>query len=354
VALPASIDTGCRSDLLTLDGEPLPVRLTGSTAGLLAGSTFAATGCTASGDAASLVVSGGAHHLVSAATGTSGLGIERVVLSDGRRATFRPPPTLRDISSSRGERRITVGPCPTGCWVITGDGANDGWEGSVDGQSLGPPATIDAGMAGWWLAPSREARTFTARWTPQRTIWIALVLSALAVVACAATVAAAAPALVSRRRGSVPRDAAGDTADSRETFAAGEAGAAGEPWTPTLPAAPVSGLLGRVPVPGPAARWWAPAVGALALGAVVAGPLWGVLAAAVTLVATRWQRPVLPGVVAVAIVAAVAAMYLGRQWRNRPGDGFGWVVSLEGAHRPTLLALVLLAAAVIPRPGRRR
>ena len=25
------VDTGCRDDLLTLDGEPLPVRITGST-----------------------------------------------------------------------------------------------------------------------------------------------------------------------------------------------------------------------------------------------------------------------------------------------------------------------------------
>ena len=54
-------------------------------------------------------------------------------------------------------------------------------------------------------------------------------------------------------------------------------------------------------------------------------------------------------------IAAVSLLYLKRQNSLHGLPGFGWVVNVEDAHRPTLFALVLIAAGLlVDRRVRRR
>ena len=126
----------------------------------------------------------GLHRLESANSAPEGFTIDRVVLSNGewsRTAAQEVPVTL--TADERTHRRADVGPCPTGCWVVLGEGLNKGWKATVDGASLGPATFVDGGMSGWWLPPSDTTRAIEFNWTPQRLTDIGLALTVLVAVA---------------------------------------------------------------------------------------------------------------------------------------------------------------------------
>ena len=67
--------------------------------------------------------------------------------------------------------------------MILGEGYNDGWKATIGNTDLGPPRQISGGFNGWRLPPSTVPVTVTMRWTPQRTMWIGMFLTVLAVLA---------------------------------------------------------------------------------------------------------------------------------------------------------------------------
>ncbi len=73
-------------------------------------------------------------------------------------------------------------------WLVLGQSRNDGWKATVKGQgSLGAPTLIDGYANGWYVTPTgSEPIEITLTWTPQRVIWIAIALSALALAGCIA------------------------------------------------------------------------------------------------------------------------------------------------------------------------
>ena len=100
------------------------------------------------------------------------------------RPQWRQLPTVA-VDRTRTTRTATVTNCPAGCWLILGEGFNDGWEAETDGADLGAPRPISGGFNGWWLPGSESPVTVTMTWAPQRTMWIGMAMAALAVIACA-------------------------------------------------------------------------------------------------------------------------------------------------------------------------
>jgi arabinofuranan 3-O-arabinosyltransferase len=320
VPLPDRLDTGCRDDLLTVDGTPLPLRVSGSVSGLLAGGPAQVDVCTGP-----LALAAGPHLVRS--TGGSGLQVDRVVLRSGPGATgtgpAAPPPPVTVLSASRGEVRVAVGPCPDGCWLVQAVGQNDGWQASGPQGGLGAPEAVRGGLNGWRLPPASDPVEVTLTWTPQRFVWGGLLASALAALACGAL-------LVVPRRGARVARATGPT--SRDHL--------DEPDDRPALVSPVRPVL--------VAGWrrWTPVAVAAVAGTLVIAPTWGLAAAVITTVAVLLHRPRLLAVAAAALLAGIGVFYAWQQWRNERGPGFGWVTNVADAHRPALLAVVLLVASV--------
>jgi arabinofuranan 3-O-arabinosyltransferase len=180
-----SLDTGCRDDLLTLDGTPLPIRITGYTETALAGDGLQVTACTP------VPLAAGRHELRAAPGVATGIDLDRLVL---RSAAWEAAPARSgsvtgprvDITSDRATRasaRVTTDGDPF--WLVLDQSINDGWELSVDGARVDGPRPIDGFAAGWLVEPEEAGElSVSIRWTPQRIANIALVVSGLAVVAC--------------------------------------------------------------------------------------------------------------------------------------------------------------------------
>src|SRR5207248_1658516 len=70
-------------------------------------------------------------------------------------------------------------------WLVVGQSQSDGFKASVDGHSIGGSSLVDGYANGWLVNPNGKTElTVTVDWTPQRLVNIALVLSAIAALAC--------------------------------------------------------------------------------------------------------------------------------------------------------------------------
>ena len=169
---PPTFSATCRSNLLTVDGQPVSVSLSGSTAGALAGERLTVTPC--GPDAAGI---------------TLGAGQPRRAQRAGRdhRARHRPAGTRlgagREVPTPRGAAdgaplsAPTPGPAPDrarhvvdvdevsaarspACtrpyWLVLGQSINKGWKATVDGsgKDLGPATLIDGFGNGWLVQPT--------------------------------------------------------------------------------------------------------------------------------------------------------------------------------------------------------
>ncbi len=196
---PASVPGGCRSDLLTVDGTPLSVALSGSTRAALEGDGLTVTPC--GPDAAGIALPAGNHVVLSASGATTGFDIDQLALDSGagggpavmgpRSAPLAAPspgaaPTVRVTSETATEMHATVTGATKPYWLVLGQSINKGWKATIDGsgKDLGPSTLIDGFANGWLVTPTGAGTvSVTLRWTPQRGEDIALVVSALAVMA---------------------------------------------------------------------------------------------------------------------------------------------------------------------------
>jgi len=314
-SIPTTVDTGCRDDLLAIDGQAVAVRVTAPTTDLLAGRAVTATAC---GGAVELAEG---RHDMTTTTG-SGLQIDRVVLDDGGRAAMTAAPAPPDVtvtSSGRIDRDVTVGPCPSGCWLILGVGHHPEWSARTGDTNLGPPQLVAGGFNGWWLEPHEGTVDVALRWGAQTPLTIALVVSAGAIVACLVLAVAG-----GRRR----RD---------------DNGTSDEPSDPA-DAARWAGLGRRA---GRATQAWAAGVWVVLAGVAV-GPAWALGAAGVAgVLVVLAGRPRLAGLVAAAVLAAVAVVVVWVVRTERPFPDAGWPVRFEWLHQLGLFAATALAAAAI-------
>jgi arabinofuranan 3-O-arabinosyltransferase len=193
---PAAIDTGCRSDLLAVDGVPVPVRVTGTTADAVRREPLTVETCDPQG--APIVLDAGRHELTTAIGRDVGIDLDRVVLASDRdggplsSAGLQVPvveaDVALDVTRDRGVGyEIEVPEADEVRWLSFGQSWSPGWTAEVAGRDLGPSVVIDGYANGWVLDPEvlgPGPYTVSVTWAPQRTIWIAIAVSALAILLC--------------------------------------------------------------------------------------------------------------------------------------------------------------------------
>ena len=108
-------------------------------------------------------------------------------------------PTATVTASDRLHRTVTVEHCPTGCWLVLGEGFHESWSARTDDGSLGPPQLVDGGFNGWWIPPHDSPITVHIAWTAQRPLGVALAVS-LAMVVMAVVIV-----IADRRRTTAPQ-----------------------------------------------------------------------------------------------------------------------------------------------------
>ena len=301
-----TITAECRSDLVEVDGRPLAISFTATTESLLAGQPVAAVPCDPIDR-----LDVGEHELIATGSATTGLQVDRVRLTEGGPDVASGLVTPVDVTESRHRRVVEVPPCPTGCWLVVGEGYNTGWTASTDDGSLGAPTLVDGNANGWYLEPSSTPTTVTVSWTMQRPLNIAFALTGLGVLLALALV------VIDRRRADdadagarPPRCAALSDRATRRAAAL------------TVGAGVVASAL---------FVGWAWALVALLLG--------------IPIIVVRRTR--LLTAIGTTLVLGASVVVLAVVRADRPFPGAGWPIRFEWLHGWTLLGVVLLAVSTL-------
>ena len=336
----------CRGDLLTVDGVSVPLAVTGSVADALARRPLTVRACEP------LPLGAGEAVVVATDGRTSGFDLDQLVWASAaggaplaaddlpRQLPPGPPVTIDErgrVSTAgtidppaAGDADGTAGPW----WLIGGQSWSDGWQATLGDSpvDLGTPVLVNGFAAGWPVdtAPPTAVTgplPFTIEWTPQRVVWVALGLSALA------TVVVLGLGLGARRR--PPRRAA--VAD------------------PSLPDEPALDLPPWSPraILAPAAQSWLVAGGtgvAMSLAAALnlpqgwvwTAPLLGVVAVA----ALRWTRVrALPAALALGAFGLAATFTVVQQVRWGYPSDFDWPGAFERVHILGVITLACIGVA---------
>ena len=346
------LDASCRSDLVTVDGEPVAVRVSGTVGEAEAGDPLDVQGCAADGVAIPsgkvLLETHGAPDLdvdvlalSSAAGGAAGTDTLVTPLDDGP-----APPSTETDRTGRNGYRVDVRDAQEPYWVVLGQSFGPGWsarvvdgdsvDGGNDGVDLGAPTLVNGYANGWRVDPSEVGpdATIEISWTPQRLVWVGLGLSTLGVLACLVLIVV----------GALRRRSRGNEIDTGQTQTGQiDAATAGGPMEPTW--------SGPGAVDGAALPVGRAVVGALVAGVVAllaAGPLVGAAIAVVTGVGLgvrrgqRWLR-----LSSVVMAAASFGFIIAKQLRYGYEIDFDWVSNFELTHSWTMFAILALLAAVV-------
>lgn len=339
----ATLPTTCRTDLVTVDGRPLGVRIIGDTATVERGGAVRVEPC----DANAAALAKGEHVVRARAGRDTGLDIDRLVLasaaggapSTGPLATTgggarAAAPTVRVTGSGRTSADLRVKNPGHPFWLVLGQSFNKGWTATLaDGMSLGPPQLVDGMSNGWYITPRGHGDlTIKLRWTPQARVWIALAVSALGIIACFAIVL-----LNPRRRRS-----------RREARAARVPAGSAQPDQPVL-RSPLAVNGAR-----PSAKVVALTVVIVALGgAAIASPVAGVIVGIGAGVAMVRGWRLLP-VVAVSALGLMTAYILLQQLRFDYPQTFDWPSHFSRVNGLAWFAVLCLAADVVVEVARDR
>ncbi|HKA04647.1 MAG TPA: discoidin domain-containing protein, partial [Acidimicrobiales bacterium] len=186
------VPSSCRSDLLSVDGQPVPVRVSGTVAAGVARQPLTISSC-----GGPLELGPGAHDVRTAIGRDVGIDIDRLVLdSPGGGGLRAAAPSVTVTGSTRVSYDLRVDTATQPFWLVLGQSHNDGWHASVNGHDLGAPTLVDGYANGWRVDPGAGGGPLTIHlaWTPQRLVWIALGITAAGIVACVVLV------IVDRRR----------------------------------------------------------------------------------------------------------------------------------------------------------
>jgi arabinofuranan 3-O-arabinosyltransferase len=303
----AAIVVQCADEFVSIDGRPVPITLRSTVGELLDGAAVTATSCER------LPLGAGVHDLESVRSPTTPLTVDRVVLAEAEVGSPALPDDRVDVALLRNDARARdaqVAACPDGCWLILGEGLNEAWSATADGVALGRAELLDGGFNGWWLPPTDDSTLVEFRWTAQRPVNIALMVSVVAALLCAVVAIVAARSRVLQ-----------------------------------LPAATMARAW-----PTPSRQRVLVAGATLVVGATLfVGPVWGVVAlgpaVAAILLGRRWRwgsRIVeLTGLV-LAFVVTLSVLWVER--RDRPFPNAGWTAAFD--HLNGLAAFAVIAVAV--------
>jgi hypothetical protein len=331
--LPETFDSGCRRDLLEVDGRPVPLRVTGQAADALAGRPFDVRTC----GGRAVTLSAGSHDIVTARGRDVTLDIDRLVLrsaAGGGAAPARSGTLVAEAAGAQGQPaapqvkvladdhdRATVsveGATPgEPFWLVLGQSHNPGWTATVDGRSLGEPQLVDGFANGWLVTPKAASFQVAMDFTPQKRVDLAIWISVLAALACLV--------LVVRK----PRP----VVNAPSSLA--------EPYSSVL-AFRYDGAL-----PSRRVAVWT-GVGVGVLGWLLAGPVVGVGIGIVAGVGARhetFRRYLLLASPVALGLCALYVLYIQARWRPTPS--FDWPIEMRRPHSIGWAAVLLLVADVI-------
>jgi arabinofuranan 3-O-arabinosyltransferase len=354
--IPATIDTGCRADLVSVDATPVPVRITGTTAEALLRRPLAVTAC----DAGSFALDAGQHELRTALGRNVGISVDRLALSSERGGAPLDPAALRvpvveadEPVELTGQGQtsfdLVVPEADAARWLTLGQSWSPGWRATVDGKDLGEPVVIDGYANGWLLDPAELGpgpHEVHIEWTPQRVVWLAIALSAAAIALCLVLI------VVSLRRGSASRrGAANDRPLTDDAEATMRSDHRALPMDPELSSRPWADRI-RLGAPEQASRRATAVAVALlaALMVLTVPPRPAETTMVVVVLVASWLafrsprgRGVL-GLLAVIAYAGAAAYIVVSQWRRGYPSDFEWPQMFLRVHVLGLAAVFLLFA----------
>ncbi len=317
--VPDRFDTGCRDDLLALDGRPVALRVSGPTADALAGRPLTVETCDGP-----LEMGAGSHELIATPGVDSGLDLDQLVLLAGPEPRPEVPAEGEVVVESQRPDRLTVrleGLEPgTPVWFVFGQSHSDGWVARAGGVDLGPSRLVDGFANGWLLVPERDELVIDLAFSPQRRVDLALGLSALGVVLCLGL------ALRPPRR----PDPTG--------------GAAVPHLAPDEPPGALDLALVRTGARPPALEVAAAGLAVVGVGALLAPPVVALgLGTALVLGALLPRARALLVLLPPALFGLAVVYVVGMQARYGIRVGIEWVTELERAHPVALAAVLALA-----------
>ncbi|MEZ5371723.1 MAG: hypothetical protein R2704_03085 [Microthrixaceae bacterium] len=335
----ATVATGCRDDLLSLDGRPIGLEIEASTEDLLDRRPVAIRSCDPGGDGTgdeTTIELGPEPSLLRTGRGLSvGVDIDELWLRSaaGGRAVDPDAADRNDAAPSAPETttrrtsRLTYEASVNGAtepyWVVMGQSFNAGWSlRTADGTDLGPPTLVNGYANGWLVDPSEVGADagFIVEWTPQRTVWIALVLSLIGVLATIA-MALFDPAWLGGHR---------NLAAARVSR--------------VTPLGPLDRFGAARPVPRAAMVGLAAALAGVGAFGLPVGLLAGVVTFAVLARPAAWP---LVRVLGIGGYALGSLFVVGKQLRNSYELGFEWPNLFAPAHVLVLISLAMLAVDVL-------
>ncbi len=335
-APPTRVDATCRSDLLTLDGSPVPVSLHGTTADLIAGRPISIAAC----DDNEIPVERGESTLRTAPGALTGFDLDRLVLrsaagggADQATGTLVPGsrpserPRVRVTGEGRTSMDLTVTGADARFWLVLGQSYNQGWHATADGKDLGTPTLVQGYANGWEVPRRADGRPIHVHleWTPQRVVWGAIWASVLGVIVALVL------ALWPRK----------DTAPFEQ-----------EPALDLRPSMPRPLDPARIlryagPEPGRFA-WIATVITATLFGWLGIGPIPAVVLGGAAALALRFRRarPLLT-VGGVALFVYGVAWMMVRQATHHYPSGFEWPTYFDGIGQVAWTAVSLLVLDVL-------
>ena len=344
----ATFDSGCRNDLVAVDGQPVPVRVTGSTAAALDRQGLAVHAC---GPDPVVTMGAGEHVLTTGLGHVLGLNIDQLAMASDRggaavavsalaAAPTTPGPAVTVTHRGRVSYDATVDHAEAPFWLALAQSWSDGWKASVNGKALPAPQVIDGYGNGWLINPAVYGTgplEFHMEFAPQKIVWIAIAASALAVLACVALVVWGR----SRRDAHARVNRPDEPIQPALTLPLGAGGGVASVRTTVVVTALVAGF---VALTTPLHGWGLPV-------AVV-----GV--SAVSVVALRWRRGRgLAAVTSVVVLSLTYAYIVISQYRHHHVADFLWPQRFTKANLPALVAVLLLVVEaardlLVPDPAR--
>ncbi|MGH3745234.1 MAG: discoidin domain-containing protein [Mycobacteriales bacterium] len=340
VAAPAPrVQGGCRTDLLTVDGTPVPVRIAGTTAAAVARDGLQVQPC-----GPPLTLAAGTHVLRTARGVDTGVDLDQLLLSStaggGAASTADPfPGQVRTADAPHvqvtGEGPVSYDLSVTGAtpgrpfWLVLGQSLSPGWQATVGGHALDEPQLVDGFANGWLVTPTSSTFDVSLRWTAQTKVWIGVAISAVALLVCVLMMLR--PRRVTLGRPAPAAPSPGD--DSLPALVA--------PWARDGRTRPLRRTAVAVLV-------------SAALAAVLITPLVGGIVLAATLAAVLLPRGRLVlRAGSVGALAVSAAYVLEVQARYTLPDSSGWAQEFHKVAALSWVAVALLVADVLVGWARR-
>ncbi|HUE59427.1 MAG TPA: alpha-(1-_3)-arabinofuranosyltransferase family protein [Acidimicrobiales bacterium] len=193
---PAQIPPVCQAGLLSIDGEPVDVEVSGTTADAISGQPLQLRAC---GTSAKGITLGPGNHVVATSPRLpSGWSIDSLVLASSpggaaaqalpagntRLTAAAPPARVTVEHQDRTSWDLTVKSSGQTFWLVLGQSFSKGWSATAGGRSLGAPRLVDGYATGWLVPPGAINGTVKVHieWTPQRVVWAAIAASAVALL----------------------------------------------------------------------------------------------------------------------------------------------------------------------------